>query len=144
MMVVTANSHAELADRFGLRHLSCVRAALLAVVVASSACTVHPPFAARSDAAWLAFDAMTDEIPYTILTVFAQGAKDLGCSYDRMCTGGFKKTCYGVTAYCWDHVISVIARADGRFSVGCLRPTSIEQCGKLLNKVMRTRSPLAP
>lgn len=104
---------------------------------------MHPRFAARADTAWVAFDVTSEETAHTILSVFIEGAKELGCSYDRMCTDGFKKRCYGVTAYCWNETISIIALADGSFSVGCLRPMTIEQCDARLTKVMRGWSPRA-
>jgi len=56
-----------------------------------------------------------------------------------MSQGGFRKSTYGVTAYCTDEddkltVIAVVARSFG-ITFGCERPTTLAQCRVLLEKI---------
>jgi len=129
------------------RHHEDVRVGVAGLVVAAIACaagcTMHRPFRARSDGAWVAYEVRTEETAHTILPVFRYGAKGLGCSIDNNCTAGFKKSCYGATAYCWEETITIVALAEGRFAVGCLRPMTVEICDVLLTKIMKEWSPRA-
>jgi len=125
-----------------------VRVFVVGLVAASSACAGgggHPVFRARTDSAWVSYEVEGDRIAADILPLFRDRAKDWGCSIDRMCREGFDaprswssgKRCYGVTAHCHGEIISVIGHPESRFTVGCLRPMTIEQCDALLTKIMQ-------
>ncbi len=92
---------------------------------------------ARTDAHWVAFEVQSDRIAADVLPAFRIAARHHLCSIDRVCTGGRFKSCYGVIAHCHDKIIALFASTQTqRFTVGCLRPTTIAQCDALLTEIM--------
>jgi hypothetical protein len=117
-------------------HARVIAVSALGAMVGCGANAMHPPFRGRTDAGWVAYDVKTDSAASDVLRPFSARAKELGCSIDWLCEPGFRRRCYGVAAYCYDQTIALVARQNGVFTVGCLRPSTVAECDALLTKIM--------
>lgn len=78
---------------------------------------------------------------------FEASAQAYGCRTDHLgsTTGqlignGEVRAMHGVTAYCDEGTIAIIALADRRVRVGCATPTTRDRCEALLTKISSARN----
>jgi hypothetical protein len=111
-----------------------------------------PAFAGRETASWLAFDVTLPaqqeaREPADFILPFEESAHAYGCRTDHLgsSTGqvignGEVRATYGITAYCDEGTIAIIALENRRVRVGCGKPTTRDRCEALLTKISSARN----
>jgi hypothetical protein len=130
-------------DSPALRRAQHVGALLLLVV--PMACEPplpsHPPFTGRPTESWFAFVIAVPDArePRDLVLAFEASARGSGCRTDRLQASIERTTWgifwYGVSADCTGGTIALVSLNGARVSVGCLRPTTREQCEGLLRGI---------
>jgi hypothetical protein len=101
----------------------------------------HPPFTGRPTESWFAFVVAVPEArePRDLVLAFEASARGSGCRTDRLQTSSEVASWgifwYGVSADCTGGTIALVSMNGARVSVGCLRPTTREQCEGLLRGI---------
>lgn len=137
-----------LCDRVRASISSRMRSSLVAVALVSCVALgcVLPPFDGRSSDAWLAFDKDVPTGGREAVRSFGVAARNYGCDTEPGPLGpgsgnprGASAEAAGdvVTAYCAEGRVAFRAsvNASKRVAVGCVQPTTREQCEALVRKI---------
>ena len=116
---------------------------LMTLLVGCAATTLppnHPAFDGAETESWLAYqvDGVDRE---DLLPAFQAGARHHGCTTEKLGSqtspniGGERRSYHGIGASCDGGEISLISLVGGRVRIGCAKPTTREDCDRLLRTI---------
>jgi hypothetical protein len=95
------------------------------------------------DDSWTAYEVSLGRSD--VLPAFEASARSYGCAVERLgsryesVVGGFRRDWYGVSASCDGENVAIITLAGERVRIGCARPSTRDQCDRLLERISEAR-----